>query len=114
MYKILEFTTLLDDDIQLTLEHIGIFIIRCGDINDSIKVRLFGNSLTLTTINCYVGLPPNLVQSWTKLQTMFHSQFYKIELEITMVDFAKFRQQPKEKSKDFGLETPRQICLSNT
>ncbi|XP_077223021.1 uncharacterized protein LOC143856637 [Tasmannia lanceolata] len=100
-YKVPEFITFSGDGTQSTIEHVGRFTVQCGDVNDYVRLRLFGNSLTSTAFNWYVFLPPNSIQEWSQLERIFHAQFYRTEPEVTMADLARIKQMPQESTEDF-------------
>jgi len=62
-FKIPEFVKLTGDDSRTTLEHIGQFIIQCGEAstNDIYKLRLFPLSLSGAAFTWFISLPSNSV-----------------------------------------------------
>lgn len=65
-YIVPEFTLFSGENDQLTIEHIGRFMMRCGEAssNDLFKLKLFGNSLTGTAFAWYINLPADSNCSW--------------------------------------------------
>ncbi|XP_043693058.1 uncharacterized protein LOC122643507 [Telopea speciosissima] len=97
-WKIPEFTKFLGEDNMSIIEHIARFTVQCGNLgaNDAVKLRLFLNSLIGSAFTWYFHLPANLVQNWQEMDELFHTQFYKTELETTIGDLAQMRQEPGE------------------
>ena len=62
-FKISEFVKFTSDDSRTTLEHIGQFIIQCGEAstNDIYKLKLFLLSLSGVAFTWFISLPPNSV-----------------------------------------------------
>ncbi|OMO51345.1 Retrotransposon gag protein [Corchorus capsularis] len=85
-----------------TVEHVGRFSIQCGEANTGFqKLRLFPNSLTGVAFTWYINLPPNSVTTWEEMERLFHTQFYKLEPEISMVDLSRLSQRKGESAKDY-------------
>ena len=51
------------------------------------------------TFNWYISLPPNFVQNWAQVESMFNAQFYRNKPEISMANLAKIKQQPGKKAE---------------
>ena len=64
-FKISEFVKFMGDDSRTTLEHIGQFIIQCGEAStsDIYKMRLFPLSLSGAAFTWFISLPPNSVRT---------------------------------------------------
>ena len=62
-FKIPEFAKFTGNDSRTTLEHIGQFIIQCGEAStsDIYKLRLFPLSLSGAAFTWFISLPPNSV-----------------------------------------------------
>ncbi|OMO99378.1 reverse transcriptase [Corchorus capsularis] len=85
-----------------TVEHLGRFPIQCGEANTGFqKLRLFPNSLTGVAFTWYINLPPNSVTTWEEMERLFHTQFYKTEPEISMVDLSRLSQRKGESAEDY-------------
>ena len=74
-FKIPEFVKFARDDSLTTLEHIGQFIIQCGEVstNDIYKLRLFPLSLSGAAFTCFILLRPNSVYTFADLEQKFHN-----------------------------------------
>ncbi|OMO77081.1 hypothetical protein CCACVL1_15211 [Corchorus capsularis] len=95
-YKVFDFSMFSGEDGQSTSEHIGRFSIRCGDVSDYVKLRMYG-----AAFNWFINLPANSILNWHQMKTAFHAQVYRTEPEVTMADLAKVKQKPNEKVEDF-------------
>ncbi|GKV02584.1 hypothetical protein SLEP1_g15006 [Rubroshorea leprosula] len=102
-FKVPEFTLFSSEVGQSTIEHIGHFTIQCGEASgdDNLKLRLFPSSLTGTALTWYLSLPQNSVYSWRQMEDLFHTQFYRCEPEVSMVDLSRLAQKPGESSEAF-------------
>ncbi|CAL1362343.1 unnamed protein product [Linum trigynum] len=114
-FRVPDFITFSGIGDQSTVEHVGRFTVRCGDVSDFLKLRLFGNSLTGPAFAWYVNLPSNSVQTLQQMKQMFHAQFYRSEPEVTMADLARMRQQPGETVEHFltNFKNARNRCFVN-
>ncbi|XP_059650780.1 uncharacterized protein LOC132296613 [Cornus florida] len=102
-FRIPEFTTFNGEGEQSTLEHISRFTVHCGEAvaNPWLKVRLFPNILTGYAFRWYCNLPTNSIQSWQQFEDLFHTQFYRAELEVSMADLSRLHQLPGESVMSF-------------
>lgn len=66
-----------------------------------IKLRMFPNSLTITTFTWYINLPPNSIRSWQNMEEQFHAQFYRAKPKIFIADLSKLKQRPDEPAESF-------------
>ncbi|XP_059668841.1 uncharacterized protein LOC132313923 [Cornus florida] len=98
-FRISEFATFNGEGEQSTLEHISRFTVQCGKAaaNPWLKVRLFPNTLTGYAFRWYSNLPANSIQSWQQFEDLFHTQFYRAELEVSMADLSRLYQLPGDK-----------------
>ena len=69
-FKIPEFVKFTGDDSRTMLEHIGQFIIQCGEASTSniYKLRLFPLSLSGAAFIWFISLPPNSVFTFADLE----------------------------------------------
>lgn len=71
-YFLTEFSTFSGTDNQPTIEHFGRFTVQCRDVDDFVKMRLLGNSLTRVAFSWYTNLPP-LYRIGQQLEKLFPS-----------------------------------------
>jgi hypothetical protein len=69
-YKVLEFSKFSGEDGKTTLEHVGQFILQCGEAsaNYVIKLRIFPLSLSGTAFIWFTSLAPNSIFTWARLE----------------------------------------------
>jgi hypothetical protein len=58
------------EDGKTTLEHVGQFILQCGDAsaNYALKLRMFPLSLSSTAFTWFISLAPNSIFTWAQLE----------------------------------------------
>ena len=97
-FKNPEFVKFTCDDSRITLEHIGQFIIQCGEAstNDIYKLRLFPLSLSSAAFNWFISLPPNSVRTWADLEQKFHDYFFNGETELKLSHLTSVKQKIHE------------------
>ncbi|XP_059629727.1 uncharacterized protein LOC132272642 [Cornus florida] len=102
-FRIPEFATFNREGEQSTLEHISRFTVQCGEAaaNPWLKVHLFPNILTGYAFRWYSSLPANSIQSWQQFEDLFHTQFYRAELEVSMAYLSRLHQLPGESVMSF-------------
>ncbi|XP_059670679.1 uncharacterized protein LOC132316183 [Cornus florida] len=102
-FRIPEFATFNGKGEQSTLEYISRFTVQCGEAaaNPWLKVRLFPNTLTGYAFRWYSNLPANSIQSWQQFEDLFHTQFYRAELEVSVADLSRLHQLPGESVMSF-------------
>ena len=85
-FKIPEFAKFTSNDSRTTLEHIGQFIIQCGEssTSDIYKLRLFPLSLSGVAFTWFISLPPNSVRTWVDLEQKFHDYFFNGETKLKL------------------------------
>ena len=85
-FKISEFIKFTGDDSRTTLEHIGQFVIQCGEAstNDIYKLKLFPLSLSGAAFTWFILLPPISVFTFADLEQKFHDYFFTGEIELKL------------------------------
>jgi hypothetical protein len=69
-YRVPKFSMFGGDDSKTTLEHVGQFILQCGEAsaNDALKLRMFSLSLSGTAFIWFTSLAPNSIFTWAQLE----------------------------------------------
>jgi hypothetical protein len=69
-YRVPEFSKFSREDGKTTLEHVGQFILQCGEAsaNDTLKLRMFPLSLSGTAFIWFTSLAPNSIFTWAQLE----------------------------------------------
>ena len=64
-YSIPEFTLFTREERQLTIKHVGRFILQCGEpgYDDNLKLKLFLHSLSKVAFTWFINLPENSVHT---------------------------------------------------
>ena len=64
---------------ESTVEHIARYLTKSGVManNEGSRVKHFPSSLTKGAFTWFTTLPPNSIDSWSKLEKLFHEQFYE-------------------------------------
>src|SRR6185503_1988908 len=97
-FKIPEFVKFTGDDSRTTLEHIGQFIIQCGEAStsDIYKLRLFLLSLSGAAFTRFISLQPNSVHTWADLEQKLHDYFFSDESELKLSHLTSVKQKIHE------------------
>jgi hypothetical protein len=92
-FQIPEFTKFTGNDNRTTLEHVGQFVIQCGEVSFSniYNLRLFPLSPSGAAFTWFISLPHNSIYSWFDLEQKFHDYFFtgKIELKLSHLTSVK-------------------------
>jgi hypothetical protein len=69
-YRVPGFSKFSGEDGKSTLEHVGQFILQCGEAsaNDALKLKMFPLSLSVTTFTWFTSLAPNSILTWAQLE----------------------------------------------
>jgi hypothetical protein len=69
-YRVPEFSKFSGEDGKTTLEHVGQFILQCGEAgaNEVLQLRMFSLSLSGTTFTWFTSLAPNSIFTWAQLE----------------------------------------------
>lgn len=65
-------------DCRTAIEHMGQFLVHCGEANsnDILKLRLFPLSLSGAALIWFVTLMPNSIHTWSQLEHQFYCRFF--------------------------------------
>ena len=117
-FKIPEFVKFTGDDSRTTLEHIGQFIIQCGEAstNDIYKLRLFPLSLSGAAFTWFISLPPNSVFTFADLEQNFHDYFFSGETELKLSHLTSVKKKIHECVSEYirRFRDTRNRCYSLT
>jgi hypothetical protein len=102
-YRVPEFSKFSGEDGKTTLEHVGQFILQCGEAsdNDTLKLRMFPLSLSRTTFTWFTSLAPNSIFTWAKLEQKFHEYFYSSDAELRLSDLTTVKQKHNESAAEY-------------
>jgi hypothetical protein len=102
-YRVHEFAKFSGEDGKITLEHVGQFILQCGETsaNDALKLRMFPLSLSGTTFTWFTSLAPNSIFTWAQLELKFHEYFYSGDTEFRLSRLTAIKQKHIEPTADY-------------
>jgi hypothetical protein len=94
-YRVPKFSKFSGDDGQTILEHVGQFILQCGEAsaNDTLKLRMFHLSLSHTAFTWFTSLAPNSIFTWAQLEQKFHEHFYSGDTELRFSHLTVIKQK---------------------
>jgi hypothetical protein len=97
-YKVLEFSKFSGEDGETTIEHLGQFILQCGEAsaNDTLKLRMIHLSLSGTAFTWFSSLTPNSIFTWAQLEQKFHEYFYYGDTELRLSHLTAVKQKYNE------------------
>jgi hypothetical protein len=93
-YRVPEFSKFSGEDRKITLEHVGQFILQCGEAsaNDALKLRIFYLSMSGTAFTWFTSLTPNSIFTWAQLEQKIHEYFYSSDIELRLSHLTAIRQ----------------------
>jgi hypothetical protein len=83
---------------KTTLEHVGQFILQCGEASahDALKQRMFPLSLSGIAFTWFTSLAPNSIFTWVQLEQKFHEYFYSGDTELRLSHSTVVKQKHSE------------------
>jgi hypothetical protein len=83
-YRVPEFSKFRGEDGKTTLEHVGQFLLQCGEAsaNDALKLRMFPLLLSGIAFTWFTSLASNSIFTWAQLEQKFHEYFYSSDTEL--------------------------------
>jgi hypothetical protein len=81
-----EFSKFSGEDGKTTLQHVGQFILQCGEAsaNNVLKLRMFPLSFSGNAFTWFTFLAPNSVFTWPQLEQKFHEYFYSSDTKLRL------------------------------
>jgi hypothetical protein len=88
---------------RTTLEHVGQFVIQCGEVSSSdiYKLRLFSLSLSSAAFTWFISLRPNSIYNWSDLEQKFHDYFFTDETELKLSHLTLVKQNSNEMVSEY-------------
>ncbi|XP_058725739.1 uncharacterized protein LOC131597034 [Vicia villosa] len=92
-WKIPKYTKFGGETGESTVKHIARYLTESGDManNESLRVKHFPSSLTKAAFTWFTTLPPKSIDSWYKLEKLFHEQFYEGHSKISLVELSNIK-----------------------
>ncbi|XP_050916710.1 uncharacterized protein LOC127131862 [Lathyrus oleraceus] len=102
-WKVPKFTKFSGDTSESTVEHIARYLNEVGDIanNENLSVRCFPSSIMKNAFTWFTTLLANSIQDWTRLERLFHEQFYMGQSKINLKELASIRRKFSELIDDY-------------
>jgi hypothetical protein len=102
-YRVPKFAKFSGEDGKTTLEHVGQFILQCGEAsaNDILKLRMFPLSLSSTAFTWFTSFAPNSIFTWAQLEQKFHEYFYSGDTELRLSHLTAIKQKHNEHVTDY-------------
>jgi hypothetical protein len=97
-YRVPKFYKFSGDDGKTTLEHVGEFILQCGEAsaNDALKLRIFPLLLSSTVFTWFTSLAPNSIFTWDQLEQKLHEYFYSGDTKHSLSHLTAVKQKHNE------------------
>jgi hypothetical protein len=115
-YRVPEFSKFSGEDCKTTLDHVGQFILQCGEAsaNDTLKLRMFPLSLSGTAFTWFTSLAPNSVFIWAHLEQKFYEYFYSGNTELRLSHLIAIKQKHAEPIADYirRFKDTRNLCFN--
>ncbi|XP_058764900.1 uncharacterized protein LOC131638358 [Vicia villosa] len=102
-WKVPKYTKFGGETREWTVEHIARYLTESGDManNESLRVKNFPSSLTKAAFTWFTILPPNSIDSWSRLEKIFHDQFYEGHSKISLVELSNIKRRFAETIDDY-------------
>lgn len=102
-WKVPKFTKFSRDTSESIVEHVARYLTEAGDIvnNENMRIKYFLSSLTKNAFTWFTMLPTNLIHDWTRLERLFHKQFYMGHSKISLKELASIKRKFTEPIDDY-------------
>src|ERR1044072_8629819 len=94
-WKIPKYTKFGGETGESTVEHIARYLNESGDManNEGLRVKHFPSSFNKASFTWFTTLPPDSIDSWSKLEKLFHEQFYEGHSKISLVELSSIKRK---------------------
>ncbi|XP_058757431.1 uncharacterized protein LOC131630697 [Vicia villosa] len=101
--KVPKFTKFAGDTSESTVEHVSRYLTKTGDLvnNENLRMKYFPSSLTKYAFTWFTTLPPNSIDTWSRLERLFHEQFYMGQTKISLKELANIKRKFTEPIDDY-------------
>ncbi|RYR15834.1 hypothetical protein Ahy_B04g072776 isoform A [Arachis hypogaea] len=88
---------------ESTTEYITQYMVELDNLanDENLKMKFFASSLTKNAFTWFSNLRPNSIVTWAQLESTFHAQFYRGELNVTITDLVALKHSDEESIDDF-------------
>lgn len=94
-WKLPKFTKFTEDVKQSNVKHVARYQTELGDlvVNEDLKMKYFPNSLTKNVFTWFTTLFPTSLQMWSRLEKLFHEQFYIGQFKISLTELSNVKRK---------------------
>jgi hypothetical protein len=102
-YGVPEFSKFSGEDDKTTLEHVGQFILQCGEAsaNDALKLRMFPLSLSGTAFTWFTSLAPISIFTLAQLEQKFYEYVYFGDTKLRLSHLTAIKQKHNESIAEY-------------
>src|ERR1051325_8938993 len=69
--------------------------------NEGLRIKHVSSSLTKVAFTWFTTLPPDSIDSWSKLEKLFHEQLYEGHSKISLVELSSIKRKFAETIDDY-------------
>ncbi|XP_057747373.1 uncharacterized protein LOC130966576 [Arachis stenosperma] len=99
---------------ESTTDYVARYLVEIGNLanDENLKMKFFPSSLTKNAFTWFSNLRPNLITTWNQLETAFHAQFYRGEMNVAVTDLVALKREDGETIDDYliRLKNARSRC----
>ncbi|XP_016204588.1 uncharacterized protein LOC107645076 [Arachis ipaensis] len=88
---------------ESTTEHVARYFVEIGNLanDENLKMKFFPSSLMKNVFTWFSNLTPNLITTWNQLETAFHAQFYRGEMNVAVTDLVALKHEDSKTIDDY-------------
>ncbi|XP_015949653.1 uncharacterized protein LOC107474543 [Arachis duranensis] len=88
---------------ESTTEHVARYLVEIENLtnDENLKMKFFPSSLTKNAFTWFSNLRPNSITTWNQLETAFHAQFYRGEMNVSVTDLVALKHEDGETIDDY-------------
>ncbi|XP_015939957.1 uncharacterized protein LOC107465492 [Arachis duranensis] len=99
---------------ESTTEHVARYLVEIGNLanDENLKIKFFPSSLTKNAFTWFLNIRPNSITTWNQLETAFHAQFYRGEMNVAVTDLVALKCEDGETIDDYLIrfKNARSMC----
>ncbi|XP_015970790.1 uncharacterized protein LOC107494248 [Arachis duranensis] len=102
--KNLKITTKFAGEVgESTIEHVARYLVKIENLanDENLKIKFFPSSLMKNAFTWFSNLRPNLITTWNQLETAFHAQFYRGEINVAVTNLIALKREDGETIDDY-------------
>ncbi|RYR50215.1 hypothetical protein Ahy_A07g036817 isoform B [Arachis hypogaea] len=88
---------------ESTVEHITHYLVELENLadNENMRMKFFPVSLTKNAFTWFSNLRPSSILTWAQLKNIFHAQFYRAELNVSLTNLLAIERDDGESIDDY-------------